>query len=457
MFPSRGPPVALDYPERCAVAAPSALATRAPRTMHSDLTPPTGATRAPTPWLLLLILLAVTTTSYVDRIAISVLAPTLRDEFGMTNSQYALVVNCFMVTYMIMYSVGGRLADRLGFRRALSLYVIWWSISGALHALSAGFRSLAAYRFLLAVGEGGVWPASMKAVAHDVKGPVRSLGVGIVNFGSSLGSALAVPLVGWLAVTWGWRTAFLVTGLMGFLLLPLWLSATTRIRRSRPEPIAEKQIPWLNVVGYRQAWSAFMGRLISAGAWGFYAFWIPEYLTRERGLDLAQVGLIAWIPFVASGVGDLSGSGVTTWLIARGWSVNRARRTVLCIAAAAATAGAGAAYASSIWAAMACISAGALGFKIVSVNLLNLPADFFPPSYVGTAFGFSGTGGSAGIVMTNALIGWVLDRTGSYWTVLVGVSLMTPLSVIVALLLAGRIEPVKGLSGNAKAAARSAP
>ncbi len=361
----------------------------------------------------------------------------------MTNSEYAFVVNCFMVTYMIMYSVGGRLADLLGFRRAMSLYVVWWSITGSMHALSVGFRSLAAYRFLLAVGEGGVWPASMKAVAHEIRGPMKSLVVGIVNFGSSLGSALTVPLVGWLAVTYGWRTAFLTTGLMGFALLPFWLAITGNHRREAEEPTTAKTIPWLQVVRYRQAWSVFMGRLISAGAWGFYAFWIPEYLTRARGLDLTQIGMMAWIPFVASGLGDLSGSGSTSWLIARGWTVNRARKTVFCIAGVAAMAGIGAAYAPSIWIAMACISLGALGFKIVSVNLLNLPTDFFPPSFVGTAFGFSGTGGSAGIVLTNAMIGWVLDRTGSYWAVLVGVSLMTPLAVIVTFVLGGRIEPVR--------------
>ena len=416
--------------------------------MQSDTPDSTGSVRQPRiPWALVLMLLAVTTTSYVDRIAISVLAPTLRDEFGMSNSEYALVVNCFMVTYMIMYSVGGRLADILGFRRALSLYVIWWSISGALHALSGGFRSLAACRFLLAVGQGGVWPASMKAVAQEVKGPLRSLAVGIANFGSSLGSALAVPVTGWLAVTWGWRTAFAVTGLMGFLLLPFWLSVTRKVRHARSQGTAgEKRVPWMQVIRYRQAWSAFMGRLISAGAWGFYAFWIPEYLARERGLDLTQIGLMAWIPFVASGMGDLTGSGVTSWLIARGWSVNRARRTVLCVAGLMAASGVGAAYAQNVWTAMACISAGALGFKMVSVNLLTLPTDFFPSSYVGTAFGFSGTGGSAGIVLTNQLIGWVLDRTGSYWTVLVGVSLLTPTSVLVTLLLAGRIEQIQGLS-----------
>ncbi len=406
-----------------------------------------GASIPRTPWALLAILLAATTTSYIDRIAISVLAPTLRDEFGMTNSEYALVVNCFMVTYMLMYSIGGRLADLLGFRKALSLYIIWWSITGAVHGAAAGFRSLALCRFLLAVGQGGVWPAGMKTVAHEVLGPLRSLGVGIVNFGSSLGSALAVPIVGWLAVTWGWRTAFLVTGLMGFGLLPFWLTLTRKSQTHTAAAATQRvqQVSWMRVIRYRQAWAGFLGRFVSAGAWGFYAFWIPEYLARERGLDLAGIGLVAWMPFVASGLGDLSGSGVTAWLIARGWSVNRARKTVLFAAGVAATAGVGAAYAPNISLAMVSICIGALGFKIASVNFLNLPTDFFPAKYVGTAFGFSGTGGSAGIVLTNAAIGLVLDATGSYAAVLLGVALLTPTAVAVTFLVAGRIEPVREL------------
>ncbi len=405
-----------------------------------------NGTRFRTPWGLLIVLLACTTTSYIDRIAISVLAPTLRDEFGMSNSEYAFAVNCFMVTYMIMYSVGGRLADILGFRRAMTLYICWWSVSGALHGLSSGFRTVAFNRFLLAVGQGGVWPAGMKTVAHRVLGPMRSFGVGMVNFGSSLGSAFAVPIVGWLAVVYGWRTAFFVTGLMGFLLLPFWWGVAKDPGTAQQEEPQHPSMPWLAVIRFRQAWAPFIGRLISAGAWGFYAFWIPEYLARERNLDLAAIGLTAWIPFVASGIGDLSGSGVTSWLIAKGWTVNRARKTVLCVAGVLAMTGIGAAYAPSAATALFCISTGALGFKIVSVNLLSLPTDYFPAPYVGTAFGFSGTGGSAGIVITNALIGWVLDATGSYWLVLVGVSLLTPLSVVATLLVGGRIEQVPELA-----------
>lgn len=410
--------------------------------MRSVPAPDSARSAFKTPWLLLFVLLACTTTSYLDRIAISVLAPTLRDEFGMTNTQYALVVNCFMVTYMIMYSVGGRLADMLGFRRALTLYIVWWSITGALHALSTGYRSLAVYRFLLALGEGGVWPAAMKAVAYRVRGPMKSLGVGMVNLGSSLGSALTVPIVGALAVAFGWRVAFLAVGLAGFLLIPLWLAVAGETEPGPAQSSPQRQVGWLRLIRYRQAWSPFVGRFINAGAWGFYAFWIPEYLARERGLDLSAIALMAWIPYVASGVGDLSGSGVTSWLIARGWSVNRARKTVFCVAGALAAVGIGTAYVANIWAAMAFIVGGALGYKIVSVNMLNLPTDYFPARFVGTAFGFSGTGGSAGIVLTNFLIGWVLDTTGSYELVLVGVSLITPLSVVAAFIIGGPIEPI---------------
>ena len=422
--------------------------------MPSDQASDTHSPPGKPPWGLVGVLLACTTTCYIDRIALSGLAPTLLGEFDMTNSEYAFVVNSFMVTYAVMYSVGGRLADVLGFRRALSLYVVWWSIAGSMHALSAGFRSLAAYRLLLAVGQGGVWPASMKTVAHEVRGPIRSFAVGIVNVGSSLGSAVTVPLVSWLTLVYGWRVAFLVTGLIGFAVLPFWLSLTRRQSRGPEEEESAEAIPWLDVVRYRQAWAVFLGRMTAAGVWGFYVYWIPPYLAQDKGLDITQIGLMAWIPYIMSGFGDLWGTGMASWLIARGWTVNRARKTVLCIAGIAAMALIGAAYTPSIWLAMACISLGALGFKTVSVNLLNLPNDYFPASFVGTSFGFSGTGASIGIVLTTAAIGWVLDTTGNYLPVLIGIGLLSPLAVIVTFIVGGRIEPVSGI-GHDAAATRS--
>ena len=154
----------------------------------SDLTtddPPAEATGvagnqvSKLPWVILLILLGSTTINYIDRITLSVLAPTLRDEFGMSNTQYAWVLNAFQFSYLIMYSVGGRLADLLGVRRALSLFVVWWSVASVLHAFSVGAKSLAAFRFVLAMGEGGNWPTVMKAAAERVPGAMRSFAVGV--------------------------------------------------------------------------------------------------------------------------------------------------------------------------------------------------------------------------------------------------------------------------------------
>ena len=229
---------------------------------------------------------------------------------------------------------------------------------------------------------------------------------------------------------------------MGFLLLPFWLSVTRGAHESEPKSEKQSSLSWLKLIRYRQAWAPFCGRLMSAGVWGFFAFWLPEYLSRERGLDLSEIAVMAWIPFAASAAGDLFGGGVVSWLVARGWSINRARKTVLCIAGVLASSGIVAVYASSLWVVMTSLAAGALFFKIVSVNFLNLPADFFPPSHVGTAFGFSGTGGSTGIFLTNAAIGWVLDATGSYEAVLIGVSMMTPLAVLATLALSGKIERI---------------
>ncbi len=404
------------------------------------------------PWVIVLILLGSTSINYLDRLTISVLAPTLRDEFDMSNTQYAWVINAFQFSYLIFYSVGGRLADLLGVRRALSLFVVWWSVASMLHTFVVGVKSLAASRFLLAMGEGGNWPTVIKAVAERVPGSMRSFGIGVVNSGSSLGAMLAPPLVAWLAVTWGWRLAFFLTSLLGFLWLPFWLFHTRRDPRRKQNEQTEKPIAWRKVVYFRQAWAVFLGRLIGDGFWGFLVFWLPEYLNRERGLNLATIGAVAWIPFLVADLGNLSGGGVTSWLIGRGWTVNRARKTVMFIASAGTVVGIVAAYTSSLAVAIAAISLAGFFFVCWAVNLLNLPADYFPPSYVGTVLGFSGTGSGLGTLIVMAVIGWVVDLTRSYTLVIISVGLLTPTAQLVVTLLGGRIHrldiPAEPISGG---------
>ena len=346
------------------------------------------------PWPLIFMLVGATTINYLDRQTASVLAPTLRDEFGMSNADYSFVVNAFTAGYLIFYSVGGRIADVIGARRALALFTVWWSLAGAAQAFTVGKWSLAAVRFILATGQGGAWPAAMKAAAERVPGSLRSLSVGITNSGSSIGAMLAPPLIGALAVRWGWRTACVAVGAIGFLWLPPWFRLTRKGSRGdagsgREEPAKREEIvPWSRVVVYRQAWAVFLGRAIGDPFWVFYIFWLPEYLARDRGLDLESIAAVAWIPFFVAGIANMAGGAVTSWLVGRGWSVHRARRTMMWLSAPASTVGVVAAYTDSLAVAITAISVATFFFMFWSVNTVNLPSDWFPPKYVGTVFGF---------------------------------------------------------------------
>ena len=402
--------------------------------------PHSGDGSGKVPWRLIFILLGATTINYLDRLTASVLAPTLRDEFGMSNADYSFVVNAFTAAYLIFYSVGGRIADVIGARRALALFMVWWSVAGAAQALTVGMRSLAVVRFVLAAGQGGTWPAAMKAAAKHVPGSQRSLSVGITNSGSSIGAMLAPPLIGTMALLWGWKAACVATGAIGFLWLPFWFRLTRQPTQGQGAAVREETVPWRRVVVYRQAWAVFLGRAIGDPFWVFYIFWLPEYLARDRGLDLESIAAVGWIPFLVAGLANFAGGGVTSWLVGRGWSVHRARRTMMWIAAPASMVGVAAAYTDSLAVAMTAISAAAFFFMFWSVNTVNLPSDWFPPKYVGTVFGFSGTGQGLGSMLIIYLVGQVLDATGNYALVFAGVGLLVPLAQLVMTLVGGPIR-----------------
>ncbi len=414
----------------------------------SDSHEPAGGGRSPdirddapqVPWLLISILLAATTINYLDRLTASVLAPTLRDEFGLSNADYSFIVNAFTAGYLIFYSVGGRIADVIGARRALALFMVWWSIAGAAQVFTVGKWSLAAVRFVLAMGQGGAWPAAMKAAAERVPGPLRSLAVGITNSGSSIGAMLAPPLIGALAVWWGWQVACVAVGAIGFLWLPVWFRVTAAESRVPGASRREETVPWGRVVVYRQAWAVFLGRAIGDPFWVFYIFWLPEYLARDRGLDLESIAAVAWIPFMVAGVANMAGGGVTSWLVGRGWSVHCARRTMMWLSAPASMVGVVAAYTDSLAVAITAISLATFFFMFWSVNTVNLPSDWFPPKYVGTVFGFSGTGQGLGSMLIIYLVGQVLDATGNYALVFAGVGLLVPLAQLVMTVVGGPIR-----------------
>jgi MFS transporter, ACS family, hexuronate transporter len=391
-------------------------------------------------WVFIFVLLGSTILNFLDRQTLSILAPTIMGEFRLTNTDYALIISVFQVSYMLMYSLGGRLSDILGVRRGMTIFVVWWSVACMLQSLVTGARSLTLVRSLLAVGEGGNWPAAVKAVAERVPASVRPLAVGIVNSGSSLGAIIAPLLVGWLALRFNWRVAFLVTGMLGFVWLPIWLYSTRHHPRQAARTSSGAAIPWSSLFRFRQAWAIFLGRFLGDQVWFFYVFWLPSYLDKERHLNLAGIASVAWIPFAAAAAGNWTGGGVAGILAKKGWSVNASRKLVLFVAAAGASIGVLAAYASSLAVAMAAISATAFFYMAWAATLQTLTVDFFPPSYVGTVFGFAGSGSSLGTMLTAPLIGFIVDTTNSYGAIMIAAGLLLPLTQIMVALAAGRVR-----------------
>jgi ACS family hexuronate transporter-like MFS transporter len=399
--------------------------------------------------ILVALLLGSTTINYIDRQVLSVLAPTLRDEFRLSNSQYAWILNAFMISYAFSYSFAGWVLDRLGVGRGLTLSVVWWSAAGMLTSLARGPLSMSFFRGLLGVGEGGGWPAFAKATATWVPKNARTLAIGVCNSGSSLGSVIAPPMVAFVTIRWGWRAAFLVTGGLGF----LWVIAFQVFRRLHPrmgetdrgqgsDPAAPK-IRWLSLIRYRQAWAVFMCRFLADPLWYFYIFWIPEFLTRERGLNLAAIGKVAWIPFLVADIANFAGGYVALVLQRRGWSVNRTRKVLMLVATIMSPVGILAVFAHSLFWTMAFICIAIFFWIFWSITVHTLPGDYFPPHAVASVYGFAGTGSTIGSVISTWAVGATLDVTHSYVPVFVGIGLLMPVAFVVGVKLMGRVEAVE--------------
>jgi ACS family hexuronate transporter-like MFS transporter len=390
------------------------------------------------------LLLAATTINYIDRQVLSVLAPVLRNEFSLSNSQYAAVVNAFMITYGFAMPAAGWLLDRIGVARGFTLSVLWWSAAGMLTAFARGQWSLAALRSLLAVGEAGAWPGFAKTVAAWVPVAWRPMAMGVCNSGSSLGAVIAPPLVVFLATAFHWQAAFLVTGALGFvwvICFRLFLRAhpVLKTHRAGVEVPGEK-MGWREVAGYRQVWGIFACRFFADPLWYFYIFWIPEFLARERGLSLAQIGAVAWIPFLVADLSNVAAGGMALWLSRRGWGVNRVRKTLMVGGALISPAGVMAVFAPTVAATVAFICVAIFFWMIWSVTVQTLAGDLFPPEAVGSAYGIGGAGSTLGSVISIWAVGRTLDVTQSYVPVFAALGLAMPVALGVGSLLLGRVE-----------------
>jgi ACS family hexuronate transporter-like MFS transporter len=437
-------------------------------------------------WGVVTLLFSATLISYLDRQTVSVLAPVLQRALHITNLQYASLAFWFLASYALCMWMFGAVFDRIGNRAGYAVAIGVWSAAAIAHAFVAGLNGLRLLRAVLGAGESGNWPGATRTVALWFAPRQRALAMGIVNTGAALGSALAPPLIVALQLHYGWQAAFVATGSLGLLWLLIWLLLYPTDSPSSPHPSALSAavrgggegkgevapLPLANgaepsdhlgrippssakqprgpasrphlreLLRTRPAWAIILARFLGDPIWWLYLSWLPLYLHDARGFTLQQIGLSAWVPFLAADLGCLAGGWLSGFLIDRGRSVDRARRTAIVVGALLMPAGMAAAWVRSPVVALACIAVTLFGFQFWVGNVQTLASDFFPARAVGSIAGLAGTAAAAGAGIFTLSTGWVVDHF-SYGPILLVAGVLGPLATAVLFLVGGPVRPVR--------------
>jgi ACS family hexuronate transporter-like MFS transporter len=416
-------------------------------------TPP-ATSRRPGRWWVAGLLMAATTINYIDRQAIAVAAPTISREFGLSALDYAWIPFAFLLAYAVMQVVAGAVVDRIGPRRGLSLSVVVWSLASAAHALATGLWSLVAWRVLLGIGEAANFPAAIKAIARWFPVEERSLAVGWLNVGPGLGAVMAPPAIAALTLLWGWRGAFLATGLLGVGWWALWRWTYPPEPPDAPGTNAAAGVPWRALVARGDVWGLMLARFVSDGAFYFVTFWLPTYLATERGFGIAEIGLYAWMPFLAADLGAIAGGWLGARALASGLTLRRARLLVMWLGALLVAGILPARTVASPYAALVWFSVAMFGIQVKASSLFTVPADLCPTRYAASLWGLTGAAGSLGGMAFQPLVGWLIDRV-SYAPVFAIVAAMHLVSCAIVVALVPRLAPIEDAIDTV--AARVAP
>src|SRR6202790_1728701 len=377
-------------------------------------------------WVICGLLFFGVTKNYMDRQVLGVLKGPLQHEFAWNEVDYGNLVFAFQAAYALGMIFVGRLIDRLGTRIGYAVAMVFWSLASMGHAFAFSLTSFAAARFALGFGEAGVFPASIKCVAEWFPRKERALATGIFNAGTNIGAIVTPLIVPWIAVHLGWRWAFLLTGSLGFAWLVVWLwlyrkpeehsyCSSGEKEYIQSDPVEQTgKIKWGQLLPHKQTWAFAAGKFMIDPIWWFYLFWIPDYLQREHGLHLTQIGLPILAIYVISDIGSIGGGWLSSGLIRRGFSVNAARKWAMFLCALCVLPVATVYRISGLWPATLLIGLAAAGHQGFSANLFTLPSDLFPSRAVASVVGIGGMLGAIGGMLIAEIVGHVLQWTGSY-------------------------------------------
>jgi ACS family hexuronate transporter-like MFS transporter len=418
-------------------------------------------------WTICALLFFATTINYVDRQILGLLAPLLQKEIGWNEIQYSAIVTAFQAAYALGLVAFGWAVDRFGTRIGYAFSVALWSVAAASHALARSVLGFGAARAALGAAEAGNFPSAIKAVAGWFPRTERALATGIFNSGSNFGAVLAPAVVPWLTVTFGWPAAFVATGALGLVWLIAWLVLYERPERKKglsreelehilsdPPEATTAKVRWRALLRHRQTWGFVAGKFLTDPIWWFYLYWLPKFLNTRHGLTITALGLPLIVVYSMTSVGSIGGGWLSSALIRRGFSVNRARKTALLICAVCVVPIIFASRIGTLWTAVPIIGLAAAAHQGWSANIFTLVSDMFPKRAVGSVVGLGGMAGAAGSLLFSPFIGLVLQRTHNNYLVpflISGLVYLAAFAVIQAL--APRLEPVD-LEGPGEGTAR---
>ena len=400
-------------------------------------------------WSVCALLFFAATVNYVDRQVIGILKPTLQDLYHWSEVDYSNVVFAFTAAYAIGLLVVGRIIDWLGVRKGFSFAVVVWSVAAMGHALARSVFGFGAARFALGLGESGSFPASIKAVAEWFPKKERALATGLFNAGTNIGAVVAPLVVPWITVVYGWRWAFIATGALGFFWVVAWMamyaSPQNHPRLSRREleyiqsdaEAPQTKIAWRTLFPHRQTWAFAAGKFLTDPIWWVYLYWVPDFLHKNHGLSLTQIGGPLITIYLLADFGSVGGGWLSSFLIKRNWSVNASRKLAMLICAVSVVPIIFASKASGLWTSVALIGLATAAHQGWSANLFTLVSDMFPRRAVGSVVGIGGMAGAIGGMLIAKIVGYILDWTGSYFLVF----LIAGSAYLVALLLIHLIVP----------------
>lgn len=379
-------------------------------------------------WTICALVFFATTINYLDRQVISLLKPYLEEDFHWTEKDYSYIVMAFQFAYAIGLIGFGRFIDRIGTKLGYALSLTVWSFAAIAHALARSTFGFGVARAALGLSEAGNFPAAIKTVAEWFPKKERALATGIFNSGSNVGAIVAPLVVPWIAITWGWQEAFVITGAIGFVWLILWFiyyEIPAKQKRLTPAEFAyihsdqedisgdsDKPVNWFKLLGFKQTWAFIIGKFLTDPIWWFLLFWLPSFLKTEYGMTGTQVGLPIALVYVMTTFGSIGGGWISGYLIRKGWPVYRARKTsmlgfALCVVPVVTAQALGAV---SPWLAIIVIGIAASAHQAWSANIFTIVSDMFPKKAVGSVVGIGGMAGAIGGLLISWFTGLLLDH-----------------------------------------------